>query len=149
RDLLAQYHQLLEQVMASPDASLVNYSLLTAEMRPRLPDPHQKLQASWQGAAHELFARQAAQTPNTLAFHEAPYQWSYRELEQRANQLAHALRTSGIQAGDVVAIHARRSGLLVWALLGILKAGAAFCIFDASEPTERLLACLEQLRPRG
>ncbi|MGK7902426.1 MAG: amino acid adenylation domain-containing protein, partial [Hormoscilla sp.] len=67
----------------------------------------------------------------------------------RSNQLAHYLRANGICRQDIVAIYAHRSAALVWALLGVLKAGAAFIILDPAYPSSRLIDCLGIAAPRG
>jgi non-ribosomal peptide synthetase component F len=75
--------------------------------------------------------------------------WSYGELESRSNQLANCLISSGIYPGDIVAIYADRSASLVWALLGILKAGAAFLILEPAYPVARLINYVRVAKPRA
>ena len=75
--------------------------------------------------------------------------WSYAELDSWSNRLANQLIADGIKPQDVVAIYAHRSAALVWALLGLLKAGAAFMILDPAYPAARLLSYLRLARPRG
>src|SRR5690606_862929 len=75
--------------------------------------------------------------------------YTYGHLERRANQLASHLRSAGISEGDIVAIYAARSPSLVWALLGILKAGAAFTILDPAYPASRLDAQCRKASIKG
>src|SRR5689334_12201594 len=91
-----------------------------------LPNPTEPLVAHWGEAVQGPFSRQARRFPERLAVRDPEQTWSYGELECRSNQLAHYLRAKGIQSQDVVAIYGHRSAALVWALLGVLKAGAAF-----------------------
>src|SRR5262245_5914028 len=83
----------------------------------------------------QLFAAQAAKTPDAVAVVFEDEQLSYGELELRANQLAHHLRALGV---GVVGVCLERSPALVVALLGILKAGGAYLPLDPGYPRERL-----------
>jgi amino acid adenylation domain-containing protein len=148
-EMLAQYEQLLMQIVAEPDQPLHRFSLVTSHARTVLPDPAQAIPAAWFGPVQTQFARQAHRAPNRLAVVDRKDRWTYGELNLRSNQLAHHLCEHGIQPQDVVAIYGHRSASLVWALLGVLKAGAAFCILEPKHPAERLQACLEAIRPRG
>jgi amino acid adenylation domain-containing protein len=146
---LQQYCHLLAQIAAQPDLPLTAYTLITSDAEPSLPDPTKPLFESWSGAIHDLVSAQAAKTPHLVAVRDAATSWTYAELESRSNQLAHTLRESGIHNQDVVAIYANRSASLVWAMLGVLKAGAAFLLLDAAYPPARLRGYLETAKPRG
>lgn len=149
RGFLEQYVWLLEQAMSDPERDIARYSLVTPGMRAQLPDPRTPLDAAWQGSVMALFARHTARQPAHLAVIDSHGAWTYADLETRSNRLANYLRLTGVQPEDVVAIYAHRSAALVWALLGVLKAGAAFLILDPAYPSERLAAYLRQARPRG
>ncbi len=86
----------------------------------------------------QLVATQAALRPEALALVERTRILSYRELNRRANQLAHYLLSLGIERNALVALCMERSADLVVALLGILKAGAAYVPLDPTYPAERL-----------
>ena len=87
---------------------------------------------------HELVEAQAAQTPESVAVEADGGQLRYGELDRRANQLAHHLRSLGVRSGDRVGICLARSTSLVAAVLGVLKSGAAYVPLDPSYPMERL-----------
>lgn len=72
---------------------------------------------------HDLVERQAEETPDALALLFEDERWTYREVDERANQIAHLLKHIGLRRGDQVAILTERSAEMVPALLGILKAG--------------------------
>jgi amino acid adenylation domain-containing protein len=148
-ELLAQYQQLLAQATDHPEAAIGSYSLVTPSARLVLPDPAAALGADWVGAVHQLFARQVRRVPNQLAVLDRVESWTYAELERRSNQLAHGLRAQGVRPQDVVAIYAHRSAALVWALLGVLKAGAAFVVLDPAFPPARLVDYLTLATPRA
>ena len=85
-----------------------------------------------------LIARQAATTPDATALHSGKLIMSYRDLNQRSNQLAHRLQELGVGANTLVACFLERSFDLVVALLAILKAGGAYVPLDPAYPTERV-----------
>ena len=123
--------------------------MVTPAAEALLPNPAQALGSDWEGAVHARFSQQARRVPARPAVVDPDEVWSYAELEARSNQLAHYLCASGIQPQDVVAIYGHRSASLVWALLGVLKAGAAFMILDPAYPASRLIECLRLAKPRG
>jgi amino acid adenylation domain-containing protein len=148
-EMLEQFRLLLEQAVARPEAAAASYSLVTAAARERIPDPALPLAAEWAGPVTAMFAAQGARSPERLAVRDAEGSWSYGELDRRSARLAHALLAGGVQPGEVVAVYAHRSAPLVWALLGILRAGAAFVVLDPAYPALRLEAYLRAARPAG
>ena len=149
REMMAQYECLLAQVVRNPAQSISQLTLVTPSAAKVLPDPTQPLSGEWRGAIHTRVGQHARETPARLALIDSVESWTYQELDQRSNQLANHLIASGIQPGDVVAIYAHRSASLVWALLGILKAGAAFLILDPAYPAERLLRYVSMAKPQA
>ncbi len=87
---------------------------------------------------HQLFEAQAGRTPEATAAVFGPRQWTYRELNARANQLAHYLRKLGVGPGVAVGICARRCAELPVFFLGVLKAGGVCLPLDPAYPSERL-----------
>jgi amino acid adenylation domain-containing protein len=148
-EMLAQWRQLLAQIVAQPDERIDRYSLVTPAAAARLPNPAQRLRATWEGAVQARFSAQARRVPDQMAVVDTCHAWTYAELEARSNQLANYLGAHGLQPQEVVAIYAHRSSALVWALLGVLKAGGAFLILDPGYPTSRLIECLRAAKPRA
>ncbi len=147
-ELLRQLESLLEQASAAPEAKIGAMSLVTREAAALLPDPARPLGGEWRGAGHQALTRQAARQPGRIAVRDAAGEvWTYAELETRANRLARALIGRGVEKGDTVAVWARRGAPLVQALLGTLKAGAAFLILDPAYPAARLLDYFRISRP--
>ena len=97
---------------------------------------------------HQLFEEQAAKTPDSVAVLQHDKAVTYRELNCRANRLAHHLRSLGVEPYSRVALCIGRSPDMVVALLGILKAGAAYVPLDPTHPAERLSFILEDAGPR-
>lgn len=148
-ELFAQFRRLLSQVAERPDEEIVSYSLLTERSAGLLPDPARPLGPRAVAVAPGLFSARARSAPERLAVTDGRVEWSCGELEAQGNRLARLLLDGGIERGDVVAVYAHRGASLVWAVLGILKAGAAFMILDPAHPTVRLAECVRQARPRG
>ena len=91
----------------------------------------------------QLVAKQAAATPDAVALVAGDQVLSYRELNRRANQLAHYLRALGVGPNVLVGLCIERSPDMVVGLLGILKAGGGYVPLDPAYPSERLVFMLE------
>ena len=98
---------------------------------------------------HELFAIQAAQTPDAVAVRFGNETLTYRELNERANQLAHHLQTLGVGVETFVGICMERSAEIVVGILGILKAGGTYVPLDPTYPQERLAVMLADAQPKA
>src|SRR5262249_44576306 len=92
---------------------------------------------------HHLFELQAQRTPEAMALVYRERTLTYRELNQRANRLAQHLQALGLGLEKVAGIYVQRSLDMVIALLGVLKAGAAYVPLAPSYPRERLACMLE------
>lgn len=150
---------LLHSMLATPDAPIAALPFLPEEERTLLlrtwnaphPDLRSPLPSAQAGPSdqlpahciHLLFERQASLTPGATALLFEDQQLTYQELNQRANQLAHALIARGIGQEDLVGLAMERSLELVVGLLGILKAGAAYLPLDPDYPRERLALMLQ------
>jgi amino acid adenylation domain-containing protein/thioester reductase-like protein len=145
RRMAANYRVLLEAVIAQADRPIGELPLLTLEER-------RKLLLEWNDTAqefardqciHELFEEQARNAPQAVAVVFEQERLTYAELNARANRLAHYLRQHGIGPEALVAIALERSAQMVVALLGVLKAGAAYVPLDPGYPQERLAYMLQ------
>ncbi|MBD2357843.1 amino acid adenylation domain-containing protein [Tolypothrix sp. FACHB-123] len=87
---------------------------------------------------HQLVEFQVSQTPDAVAVIFQDRQLTYQQLNQKANQLAHHLRTLGVKPETLVGVCVERSLEMIIALLGILKAGGAYIPLDPSYPQDRL-----------
>ena len=148
-EMLDQFQHLLVQVMEHPEERIANFSLVTPKAQLILPNPTQALCSKWDGAIHTRFSQNVQQVPQQPAIVDAQVSWNYAELEERTNLLANYLLAHHIQPQEIVAIYAHRSASLVWAMLGVLKAGAAFVILDPAYPSSRLIDYLQISQPRA
>jgi amino acid adenylation domain-containing protein len=147
--LLEQLAHLLSQAVERPTEAVGRLSLITPSAEGLLPDPTRPLNRDWHGAVHALFSEHARRAPERVAVSDERESWSYGELEEASNRLANCLRARGVGKGDVVAVYGHRSAPLVLALLGTMKAGAAFVILDPAYPAQRLAEYLRLAEPRG
>jgi amino acid adenylation domain-containing protein len=90
------------------------------------------------GLLHEGFERQAEATPQAIALIDQERRLTYRELNERASELADRLRRKGVGPETVVGVRLPRTAELIVSLLGILKAGGAYLPLDPSYPEERI-----------
>ncbi|BCL80821.1 non-ribosomal peptide synthetase [Ktedonobacteria bacterium brp13] len=138
--MLAHFAVLLEHIATEPAHPIASLPLLTAAERQQIlvdwnqtqrpaPQPHSFV---------HLFTAQAAATPTRLAVMDGVTRLTYRELDQRANQLAHWLRDVGVQPEELVGIHMSRSVEFLVAVLGVFKAGGAYVPLDPAYPSAHL-----------
>ncbi len=95
---------------------------------------------------HQLFENQTRKTPDKIAVSDGSASLTYRELDERANQLAHLLRNQGVASNMLVAICLNKSLEMIVALLGTLKAGGAYLPLNPEYPEERLRFMVEDSR---
>jgi len=93
---------------------------------------------------HELFEEQVAKTPDKTAVIACDKQYTYAELNEEANRIAHSLMAMGINVGDIIAIALPRKSCLIAAMLGVLKAGAAYLPIDPDYPQDRISYMIEE-----
>ena len=143
--MTSHFRNLLEGITANPDRHLSEFSLLTE------PERHQLL-VDWndtkrdypkEKCLHELIEAQAERTPDAVAVVFEDKELTYRELNARANQLAHYLKSVGVVPDMLIGVYLERSIEMVVALLGILKAGGAYVPLDPTYPIERLSVMVE------
>ena len=96
------------------------------------------------GCLHELFETQADADGDAIAIIRDGMSLTYREVEERANRLAHDLRARGAGPGSLIGVAFERSELPIIAILGCLKAGAAYVPIDPGHPDERIRYIAEE-----
>ncbi|MHA4149975.1 amino acid adenylation domain-containing protein [Bacillus cereus] len=102
-----------------------------------------KLDFPSQVTIHELFEQQALNYPSDIAVTYGKEKVTYRELNERANQLAHYLQKKGVRPDTLVGLCVERSLEMIVGILGILKAGGAYVPLDPTYPEQRLQYILE------
>ena len=137
--MLGHWEALLEGIITSPDQPIHQLPLLQ-------PHEYRQVIQEWNSTErtqrittlHQLVAEQAQRTPDAIALVFEDASLTYEALEHRAHRLAHHLHNQGVGPETLVGVCLERSLELVIALLGILKAGAAYVPFDPGYPRERL-----------
>ncbi len=149
--------QVIEQLIDGPQRRLCELQILTdSELR--------QLHGAFQGKPavfrldrdiHELFEMQAEMAPNAIAIRYGTREESYRQVDERANRLAHRLAREGIGPNSLVALPTSDPLETVVGILAILKAGGAYVPLDIEYPAERIQQilsdsnCAAQLLPHG
>jgi amino acid adenylation domain-containing protein/non-ribosomal peptide synthase protein (TIGR01720 family) len=162
-----QFITLLRGIAANPDLRIADLSLLPDDERVQILRTWNDTASDFphDSCIHELFTAQAARTPDAIAVSFAGHPTTdssasvqhaardtrlgvltYRELDRRANQLAHYLQAQGVGAETLVGIFMERSLDLIVGLLAILKAGGAYVPIDPAYPPERIAIMLEDSR---
>ena len=146
--MLAHWRTLLEAILADPHQRLSSLPRMTDAERHRL---FFDCNDTWQDyprdhCIQELFEQQSARRPDFTALTFGRQRLSYGELNYRANQVAHFLRSKGVKAETLVGICVERSPEMVIGLLGILKAGGAYLPIDPANPLERIAGMLKDAR---
>jgi non-ribosomal peptide synthetase component F len=143
--MASSYQTLLKSILTNPEERVSALPLLTQAERHQLlvEWSDTKVEYPFDKCIHQLFEEQVELTPDSEAVLFEDKQLTYRELNQRANCLAHHLRTLGVGPEVLVGICVERSLEMVVGLLGILKAGGAYVPLDPAYPSERLAFMLE------
>ncbi|HVG21767.1 MAG TPA: amino acid adenylation domain-containing protein [Blastocatellia bacterium] len=147
--MLGHLKTLLAAMVENPDVALSSLAMLTEQERRQLAvewnDTRKPRTAG--ACVHHLFESQAGREPGAVALLSENGRLSYGQLNERANQLAHHLRSLGVGPGVLVAICLDRSPDLIVGLLATLKAGGAYVPLDPAYPKERLAMMLADARP--
>jgi len=138
--LLRHYTILLRGAVAEPGRELRDLPLLAPEERRQLLHGWNLTQRSYDrdGRMHRLVEESVDRAPDAVAVVWEGESWTYRQLDARANRIAHLLRDLGLQPGDVAGFWLERSPDLLAAMLGILKAGGTYLPLDLAWPLERV-----------
>ncbi len=138
--LVGHYQILMEHAVIAPEQLISAIPILgEAEQNQLLVEwnatqmPYTKM-----ASIHKLFSSQVKHTPDAVALIFGDQLLTYREVEQRANQVAHELQMCGVMRGTIVGICLEPGPLVVIVILGIMKAGGAYLPLDPSYPGERL-----------
>jgi amino acid adenylation domain-containing protein len=143
--MLAHLKALFESIIADPEQRVGDIPMLTNVERQQMLIEWNQTEAPFPDdhCIHQLFEAQVARTPDAPAIRFEGQSLSYRELNERANQLAHFLRGSGVGPDVLVGLCTESSPEMIVGMLGVLKAGGAYVPMDAAYPVERLRYMLE------
>ena len=148
RGMISSYGRLLENLLQAPDEKIGYLPIWGEDERRRLLSEwnSEKSESTEAACMQQRFEAQAELTPEAIALVFADRRLSYRELNTRANQLAHHLQSLGVKPETAVGVYLERSDDLIVALLAVLKSGGAYVPLDPSYPADRLAFMLEDAR---
>jgi amino acid adenylation domain-containing protein len=143
--MLSHFERLLNAAVENPDQAVAKIPLMSPEEREQVVVEWNRTAADYPRdlTIPSAFERQVERTPDATALRFAAKKWSYRQLNDEANRLAHRLIEKGVGAGSLVGVCVERSAEMVIALLGVLKTGAAYVPLDPAYPAERLKFLVE------
>ncbi len=146
--MMNHFQNLLAGLIANPEERISLLPLLSKAERHQLLVEWNDTKTDYSSdrCMQELFEQQVENRPEAVALISRSGQLIYRELNARANQLAHCLRKRGVTADTRVGVCIDRSPAMIVALLGILKAGGAYVPLDPNYPEARLRFTLADAR---
>ena len=139
---------LLQDAIATDTKKLYELELLSPEEKDKVLFAFNNTSLDYQKdkCVQQLFEEQVVKTPDKVAVIACDQTLTYRELNEQANRIAHALIERGVKVGDLVAFALPRTSNLISVMFGILKAGAAYLPIDLDYPKERVEYILEDSR---
>jgi amino acid adenylation domain-containing protein len=139
------FQTLLESILANPQKKISKLKMLTPAEEHQILHEFNDTDAPYpkDKTIHQLFEEQVEKTPSNIACIFEEQELTYKELNKRANKLAHSLRKKGVKPDTIVGIMVERSFEIIIGLLGILKAGGAYLPLDPEYPAKRLEYMLE------
>ena len=154
--ILAQIFSFIENAAQDLSAPIGAIEFITAQQRNLLPNPTSDLEwSNFRGAIHDIFSANAEKHPDRICVVETKHEsgperkFTYQQIHEASNILAHHLVDAGLESGDVVMIYSYRGVDLVVAVMGTLKAGGTFSVLDPAYPPDRQNIYLEVSKPRA
>jgi amino acid adenylation domain-containing protein len=142
--MMTHFKTLLAAIVENPQQPVALLPLLTPPEHQLLKEWNEtKTDYSYNKCIHQLIEEQAERTPDAIAVVFENQQLTYAQLNNRANQLAHYLRSLGVETEVIVGLCVERSLEMIVTLIGILKAGGAYLPLDPEYPQARLQFMLE------
>lgn len=131
---------IIRQVISAPDTTVEQLDILTESEKQKVVYDFNDTAVNYprDKCVHELFSEQAAKTPDKVALIFEDKQFTYKQLDEMSNSLAHYLREKGVKPNDIVPIISQRSYLAVVAMFAVLKAGGAYMPVDPAYPKDRI-----------
>lgn len=149
QNITESYQQILQSIVANPSCGVDRLELVSVGQRNKVLHEFNSPGEDYVPVClPQLFERAVDDHPDNIAVISGNESLTYAELNQKANRLAHYLRRLGAGPEEIVAVYLERSPSMMIAVLGILKAGAAFVLLETASPRERLAFMLEDVNAR-
>ena len=145
---IERFLKILEAIVQQPEAPIARLPMIGA-MEGRLTEEAYRgsVRPFPQQTIHGLFRQAVGLAPDRIAIVQGEDELSFAELDERSGHIARALRSAGVERGGIVGLMIGRSADLIAAMLGVMKAGAAYMPLDEAEPAQRLREMLGEARP--
>jgi amino acid adenylation domain-containing protein len=151
------FEEIISRVLENPHQEIADIEILPAQEKLQILYDFNDTKVKYPDdrCIYQLIETQSRKTPDQIALKgktgpktgsRYPITLTYKELNERANHLAHLLKAKGIQADDIVGIMLERSLSVVWGILAILKAGGAYLPLDPEYPEQRIVSMLKHSR---
>jgi amino acid adenylation domain-containing protein/FkbH-like protein len=143
--MIEHFETLLSSAIEKPDQHISTLPLMSEKEAERVLVEWNATEKPFPSTStiHQLFEAQVERSPDAIALVAGNDRLTYRELNARANQIAHYLRSLGVKPGVLAGICLERSWRLIAGILGVLKAGGAYVPLDPAYPRERLAFILQ------
>lgn len=142
--LLASFEELVHQFAHCPDRRVNEIQWLAAKEEKQLLFDFNATAVDFTNTQpiHEVFEAVVKTAPEVVAIKHGSREWTYKSLNEYANQLANSLRLNGLSKGSFVGVHLERTPELIAALLAVFKAGGVYVPLDIQNPVSRTLELL-------
>ncbi|WP_185150677.1 non-ribosomal peptide synthetase [Cytobacillus dafuensis] len=150
KNISVHFHNLLKQVTDFPGVAINDIEILTKSEKQKILEfsTGNNVKLRKDIMIHEILQEQATRIPDKIALRFGNEYLTYKQLNEKSNQLASVLQENGLRAGETVGIRLNRSLEMVIGIYGILKAGGAYLPIDPSFPNERTSYLLEDTNTR-
>lgn len=137
--------EMFKQVLSNENIQISDFEIVTADEKEQLINTFNKTNYDYpkDKTLFELFEEQVKLTPNRTALVFGENKLTYKELNEKANSLAHYLRNHNIENNSIVGIMINRSLEMIIAILAVLKSGGAYIPIDPDYPSDRIDYVLE------
>lgn len=148
--LLKSFVMYMADTLQDPDKTIKNISMITEEEKRIILHDFNDTKAEYpkDKTIVDLFEEQVEKTPDDVAVVYEEQQLTYKQLNKKANQVAHRLRKLGVKPDDFVMIIANRSIEMIVAIYGVLKSGAAYVPIDPNYPQSRIEYMMNDCQPK-
>ncbi|CEJ85457.1 Amino acid adenylation domain protein [Hyphomicrobium sp. GJ21] len=148
RRWLEHFHTLLSALTRDPETSLAALDILGDDERRRIFDVGTGADVPLPSTqvVHRLFEQQVDLTPDAEAIIADDVRLTYRDLDQRANKLAHYLQSQGAKPGEIIGVCLPRNADLIATLLAVMKTGACYVPLDPAYPADRIGVMLSEAK---
>ncbi|MEZ4692105.1 MAG: amino acid adenylation domain-containing protein [Ignavibacteria bacterium] len=138
--MIAHFKNLLSSVVKDPEQKTGSLQMLSKEEEEKVVKEFNETASEYpsEKSIVDLFEEQVTLSPDAPAVLFENEKLTYKELDERSNQVAHYLRSKGVEQGSLVPLCIERSAALMVGIIGVLKAGCAYVPIDPEYPEERI-----------